>query len=137
MKSLELYNSYKKENEEVIIIVKEGIFYKTYNKDALIMWYLFDYVYKDDVVSFGNNSYDKVVDKLKKSEISFIIVDGEGKIIEFSCKSSNYQLYFGLANTAYQKKIAKESLVNKVKLVLDKVDCYEEIDEYLNKFIVD
>lgn len=64
---------YKEQYKFSIILVKEGIFYKTYNDDALILWYLFEYKYINNCTSFGLNSYDKVLDKLRHIDLAFLV----------------------------------------------------------------
>ena len=64
MKNIDLYNLYKEKYSNSLIIIKEGIFYKTFHDDAKIIWYLFEYKYIKDIVSFGSASYDKVIDRL-------------------------------------------------------------------------
>lgn len=41
---------------------KDGSFYKCFYDDAKILWYIFDYVYLNDSVSFGTKAYSKVFD---------------------------------------------------------------------------
>ena len=63
MKTIDLYHAYKEKLPNCIVIIKEGIFYKTFEVDAKLLWYLFDYKYANGIISFGNLSYDKVIDK--------------------------------------------------------------------------
>ena len=101
--SRKMYDIYKDNYSKAIVIVKEGIFYKTYSKDAKIMWYLFSYKYSNDNVSFGNNSYDKVILKLKQSNISFVIVDKEKKLLSYFSDELFYDSYFNLSSKSYKK----------------------------------
>ena len=101
--SRRMYDIYKDNYSKAIVIVKEGIFYKTYSKDTKIMWYLFSYKYSNDNVSFGNNSYDKVILKLKQSNISFIIVDKEKKLLSYFSDELFYDSYFNLSSKSYKK----------------------------------
>jgi len=135
VKSKDIYSSYKDNNDEMIIIIKEGIFYKTYDDDALLMWYLFDYVFKDRVVSFGNNSYDKVINKLKKIDINFMIVSKNEKVLDFVSDRNNYKVYLGLANISFAKKTQEELLVKKMKDILNKTDCYTEVNDFLDSIV--
>ena len=101
--SRKMYDIYKDNYSKAIVIVKEGIFYKTYSKDTKIMWYLFSYKYSNDNVSFGNNSYDKVILKLKQSNISFVIVDKEKKLLSYFSDELFYDSYFNLSSKSYKK----------------------------------
>ena len=42
-KNEKLYESLKSLNDKSIVIIKNGIFYYTYNDDAIVLWHLFDY----------------------------------------------------------------------------------------------
>ena len=66
MKLIEKSQLFKKQYPNHIIIMQEGIFYKTFYEDALIIWYLFDYKCVKDTVSFGATPYDKVLAKLNR-----------------------------------------------------------------------
>ncbi len=133
MKSIDIYNSFKDSNFDSIVIVKEGIFYKTFNVDAKIMWYLFDYLLKDNIISFGNNSYDKVIYKLKKSNISFVIVNKNEKLLEINNNINNYKTYENLSNISFGKKEEEEKLIKKIKMILERKDCFLEINNFLDK----
>ena len=71
-----IYKNFKEESKDTIVIIKNGIFYYTYNDDAIILWNLFDYKIKDDnELGFGSNSYSKVLSKLKDKNLSCIVYD--------------------------------------------------------------
>ena len=65
----DIYNGYKVNYEKRLVIVKDGIFHTTYGDDAKILWYLFDYKYNGNKISFGKNSHTKVINELNKYEI--------------------------------------------------------------------
>ena len=59
MKQIDKYNSYKEKFLNCMVFIKEGSFYKCFYDDAKILWYVFDYVYLNDSVSFGTKSLYK------------------------------------------------------------------------------
>ncbi len=135
MKSMEMCDLYKEKYKDTIILIKEGIFYKCYREDAKIMWYLFDYKYINDSLGFSSNSYDKVVNKLIKLNISFMIIDKSSIIINSYIDNRVYDLYKNLALDSFDTNEKKESLINKLKMVLDKnIKYYEEISSFLDSF---
>ena len=77
MKKIEInYNNLKSDNKNIIVIIKNGIFYYTYDDDAIILWNFFDYKIKDDnELGFGSNSYSKVLSKHKDKNLSCIVYD--------------------------------------------------------------
>ena len=38
MKTIDIYKLYKEKYKDTIILIKEGIFYKSYKEDAKILW---------------------------------------------------------------------------------------------------
>ena len=112
-----------------------GICYKCYGEDAKIMWYLFDYKYINDSLGFSSNSYDKVINRLVKLNISFMIIDKSNIIINSYIDNRVYDLYKNLALDSFDTNEKKESLIKKLKMILDKnIKCYEEINSFLDKF---
>lgn len=136
MKSIDLYNLYKEKYSNSLIIIKEGIFYKTFYDDAKIIWYLFEYKYIKDIVSFGSASYDKVIDRLKKLDISFIVIEKNNILLEKVFNNENFNLYLKLATSSYEKYQRKQILINKfMKLLENEEDYYQEVNEFLDKYL--
>ena len=135
MKTIDIYKLYKEKYKDTIILVKEGIFYKSYKEDAKILWYLFEYKYINESLGFSNNSYDKVVNKLIKLNISFMIIDKNDIIINSYKENNIYDLYSKLSEESYLLEEEKNKLINKLKKVLENnVNSYGEIEEFLNKY---
>lgn len=114
----------KQINPEVIILLKIGEFYYEYGKDSYIISYLFSYKLKKlekniPFSAFPKSALYKVLTKLEKEKISYIIVD----------KSLNYEVI--------EKEIAKPNqyveIYNKShKYILNK-NRIENIHTYLIK----
>lgn len=66
MKVIDLYNTYKDQYKEYIVIIKIGTFYEVYNKDAYIISNLMNYKVKtisNTIRSgFPSNSLNKVLE---------------------------------------------------------------------------
>ena len=135
MKNIEVYDNYKNKYLDTLIIVKEGIFYSTYRSDADIIWYLFLYKHLDNKVSFGQNSFDKVIYELKEKNISFCVVDKEREYFNFVGDGDIYNSFKNIAVKSYDKKIKEDILINKLKKVLNNNSSkYDEIMDYFNTF---
>lgn len=122
MKCLDVYNAYKRKYSDVIVLVKEGIFYKTFFNDAKLLWYLFDYKYIDDSVAFGNVPYDKVILRLNKLDIGYVIVDKEKELLLSFKDSSVYCSYLELAIKKFDKVKRKNDILEKVSSLIDSDD---------------
>ena len=134
MNSKKLYEIYKDKYNNYLIIVKEGIFYKSYYNDAKIIWYLFKYKLSDNIISFGNNSYDKVINKLRDLNISFVIVSKEKELLNFADDESFYISYKDLSCKSYKKFEDEEKIIKKLKNILSiNSNNYKIVNEFLEK----
>lgn len=132
----ELYMSLKREYKDYIVIIKEKHYYKTFLDDAKIIWYLFNYKYNDDVVAFGNNAFDMVINILKDKGINFIITSKVEELLSFKISNNSYLEYYKLAENKYFKMLKEKELIKKLKLILyTKEDSYKEIEDFLNTIL--
>lgn len=131
MKIKKIYDHYKEEDCDRIILVKEGAFYKAIGVDAIILWHLFDYrIIKEDMVGFPITSLNKVLNVLTDTNINYIIVDEnqEGKF-----KVNNYQNILGLAQTRYERFIKKAQIIELINnSMFSDLAIYDEILEFIN-----
>lgn len=100
----ELHYSLKKEYFNYLIIIKEKQYYTTFDNDAKIIWYLFNYKYYNNKIIFRINSFDKVVNKLKDLKINFIIVSKVEQLLFYYTKDSLYYIYEKLSQISYSHK---------------------------------
>jgi hypothetical protein len=132
LKIQELYRAYKDKYIDSIIIIKEGIFYKTFSNDAKIIWFLFGYKYISDITSFGSSPYNKVILKLKELDINFIVIDKSQELIISLRNNNNYSIYESLANKSFEKNQKIEEIHHLVdKLLNDNDDNYDKINTFL------
>lgn len=118
MKSIEKYESLKKDNNKYIVLIKEGVFYKTFNEDAIILWHIMNYRLTNDSLSFSLSVSNKVFEELRKKEISYIIMGDD--ILKVLGNDEIYDLYKKIANYYYDKYKKKEKLTNLLNNILDK-----------------
>ena len=136
MKLIDKYNAYKDKYENVLVIIKEGIFYKTFEDDAKILWYIFDYKYVNDSVSFGNSPYDKVVLKLNKLDISYVILDKDEIVLSHIRDEDAYLSYKSLSIKSYNKLIKTENLIDKLQILMNnKPEYYEKVNSILDAWL--
>lgn len=113
MKLKDTYNRYKQKYPKFVIMIKCGSFYEAYGEEAYILNNLFDYKIKDvgglKRVRFPIISFNKVIDKLKRFKINYIIVENGVKKKKFN--KNNYDKY--ISNLDIDKRInsIKERLV--------------------------
>ena len=131
IKTIDLYNIYKNRYINTIVIIKEGLFYKTLGMDAKIIWHLFNYKYVKDIVSFGMIPYNNVIMKLNELDISYVIVDKNEEIINNLKTNNTYSLYVEIANRHFDKYIKANSIHELLGKVLKDENNYDRVYEYL------
>lgn len=100
-----MYNEYLKQKKKCpncVILMRAGSFYRTYNQDAIILFYLCHYQVIKNMLGFPIRSLNKVLKELKREEVNFIVDD------EMNICIDNEENYFSLYEKAlerYQLKI--------------------------------
>lgn len=117
MKAQDKYNEYKKNYPKYIVFIKEGVFYKTYDIDAAMIWNIMSYRLNGDSLSFSSKVSHKVFDTLKDKNISYVIIDNE--ITKFKGDDKLYDLNNELASIYYIKEKKKQELFAKVDKFVD------------------
>lgn len=136
MKTIDKYNTYKEKYPNSIVIIKEGIFYKSFYDDAKILWNLFGYKYIKDSTSFGSTPYDKVIEKLNNNDISFVIIDNEQEALISQKDDEIYSSYKTIAVKAFNKETRKIEIINKFKKYIDNatVSMYDDIERNIDNY---
>ena len=95
MKIIDLYRKNKERFPKYVILIKVGVFYETYNEDCLVLNNLFGYKIKNigDYyrTGFPINSYSKVIEKLNKTKINYLIIGDE--VIKRKFNKNQYDCY--------------------------------------------
>ncbi len=129
-----LYKIAKMQNEEKVVLVKCGNFYKTFENDAILLWGLFGYQVKDGRIAFPLTVFANVVSKLTRLGMSVVVANNENDIKYYTSTGENtYKDYKTSAITNYET----DGKLNEIKsLVEDKVKTsfvnYDKLMEFLN-----
>lgn len=100
-----------------IVLRKVGGFYQTFDDDALIISYLFNYKIINYRCGFPINTINKVTNSLEERKINYL-VKGEEEIFKVFKKDNNYSKYLDKAKT-------KDKIDNRVKNILEKLNSME------------
>ena len=123
MKLIDVYNNYKNDYKEYVLIIENGIFYNIFNEDTSIIYSLLNYKIKKGsnnyIIGFPQNNLNKVIDTLKKNNINYLVIDKNNTILD-KYKSnnncySNFELDFNRLNYINNR------IDNIYKLLKDKV----------------
>ena len=98
MKLKEQYQKLKLQYLYHIILIKSGNFYVTFDGDASVFYYLFNYQITENKVGFPINNIDKILFELRENQLNYIIVESDEQ------KTIQYTEY---SNEPYQKLLEK------------------------------
>ena len=102
------YMDIKNNNIDSIVMIKVGTFYHIYDKDMIIINYLFKYNIINDKVEFPISNLNKVINKLKKLEINYYIDD----TIFYKFDNNKYQEIYEKSKTYYELSLEIENIYN-------------------------
>ena len=100
-----------------IVLRKVGGFYQTFDDDALIISYLFNYKVNNYRCGFPINTLNKVINGLEEKKINYVI-KGEEEIFKDFKKDNSYDRYL-------EKAMIKDNISNRISNILYKLDSME------------
>ena len=117
----DFYNDVKLGNEEMIVFVKYGNFYRCFNNDAVIINYLFNYKLSEkNSTGFPIKSIDKVISILRNNNISCIVINDINNVINYICINNKYNSFLDLSKKNYTLNETLFSINKEVKELLTK-----------------
>ena len=132
---IDKYNKNKESNENSIVLIKSGIFYKTFNNDAYIVAHLCNYkinrLSNFVMVGFPENTIENVKEKLLKENVSFVIINEDNRILSSKNKfiKSNYKAL--LDRSCKLNNIEME--IERIKSTLDILKGTNTINDIISK----
>lgn len=132
---IDKYNKNKESNENSIVLIKSGIFYKTFNNDAYIVVHLCNYkinrLSNFVMVGFPENTIENVKEKLLKENVSFVIINEDNRILSSKNKfiKSNYKVL--LDRSCKLNNIEME--IERIKSTLDILKGTKSIENIISK----
>lgn len=131
MKMIDKYLEVKEQYKYSIIIIKSGIFYVSFNEDAKILSYLFNYKVKDNsdylIVGFPEKVLDKIINKFEESNLSYITI----KMNETYVSKRN-----DLTQNKYERLMEKSTNIylieNRIKEILGKLEKLKGTSNIIN-----
>lgn len=123
-----MYSDYLTRKEKYpnsVVLIKSGSFYRTYDNDAIILSYLCCYKVIKNVLGFPIRSLSKILKKLKREEVNFV-VDND---VHFSFENDDN--YLTLLNQSFE--------VYKLSVRIEKIYDYlnENIERKFIKKVID
>ena len=84
-----LYKLAKIQNDDKVVVVKNGTFYKAYEDDAILIWSLFGYRVIEGRTSFPLSVFGNIVSKLSRLGISVVVINTESDINNYTATGEN------------------------------------------------
>ena len=132
----EKYLNIKKDYKNYIVLIKKGNFYYSYDEDALVINYLFDYKIINNKVGFPINTINKVLNILKKEDISSVVLEGNDIKINKILENERYSEVLGLSYDKLERIECENKLIEMIKNILkNNINHYESIRLYLSSFL--
>ena len=133
MRLKDFYNDVKLGNEEMIVFVKYGNFYRCFNNDAVIINYLFNYKLSEkNSTGFPIKSIDKVISILRNNNISCIVINDINNVINYICINNKYNSFLDLSKKNYTLNEALFSINKEVKeLLIKNINNYNIIINFI------
>lgn len=113
-------------------IRKSGLFYETFDEDALIMHYLFNYKLIDERVAFPAKSLTKIINTLNEQEIDYHVIGGSERIKNEFGESNSYLEILQKAENKREAEDRLNELLPKLE-ILDKVTLDSVLTEFETK----
>lgn len=133
MRLKEFYSNVKDNNEEVVVFIRYGNFYRCYYNDAYIVSYLFNYKLSDKKsTGFPICNIDKVLSTLKNNNISCIVINGINNVINYICINNKYNSFLDLSKKNYTLNEALFSINKEAKeLLIENINNYNIIINFI------
>ena len=111
-----------------LVLNSNGLFYETYNEDAMIIHFLFGYKINKKKASFPISSKNKVINILENKKINYKINDNNNETEKKDFKNLN--CYQKTLDKAYKISF-REKKLNNILRKLKKLDS-EKLEELVN-----
>ena len=111
----------KEENEDFIVLIKYGKFYRCFDYDAFIIHYLFKYkITSKNTIGFPIECLNKVLSVLKYNNISVIVVNNNVNYIKYEMINNKYDKLVKNALNYNNEELAKNDIINIINYKISK-----------------
>lgn len=134
MKSKNLYFNLKDKYPDYLVLIKVGVFYITFDKDATILNYLYNYQINKDKVGFPIKLIDKIITSLDNMRLNYFIYDNETEYLENNFNDNNYlDLLSKSKKKVYDNKMI-DYLIERIKdIVVENPSNYSRIKDFIDE----
>lgn len=132
MKKIDKFLALKNKYSDSLVVIKSGNFYYSYFEDGIILNYLFNYQVINNRVGFPLKNLDKVLEELKRDNVSVVVNDIDNT--KHEVKKNKYHDVKIEAIERYNEKKEIEDLIINIRYKIDKFPYnYKLIKEYVDE----
>lgn len=132
MKRIEIIKSIKTKNNDFVVLMKYGNFYRVFGDDGYIVWNLCGFkVINNDHVGFPIISLNRVINCLSENNVSYIVFDNPNEFKKVEMMHNNYLLTLGVSIEKYNYYMRVENILNKIR---DELQINSILFEYERKY---
>lgn len=130
----EVYDRFKKELDNCLVIVKDGELYGTFDDDVILLWNVFPKIPVDSKYEFNAWLVDWVLERLEYFQVGYAIVENEKIVVHKS--NENYKEQLKEAKESYCYKKLKDELIDDFWKVIQNSKNYETLKECFDSLLV-
>lgn len=132
MKTIDKYVKFKSQYKDYVVLVKSGNFYYSFDEDAFILKYFFDYQIRENRVGFPLSAKAKVKSVLNRYNINLIeVIDDYAYVLE----TKNANLYAEKLKEAKSNILISNMLNNLMNAIEIKVKKEEANYRLIKEFV--
>jgi len=134
MKTIDKYVKFKSQYKDYVVLVKSGNFYYSFDEDAFILKYFFDYQIRENRVGFSLNAKAKVKSVLNRNNVNLIeVIDDYAYVLETK-NENEYSIKLKEAKSNILITNMLNNLMNAIEIKVKKEEAnYRLIKEFVDE----
>ena len=134
MKTIDKYVKFKSQYKDYVVLIKSGNFYYSFDEDAFILKYFFDYQIRENRVGFSLNAKAKVKSVLNRNNVNLIeVIDDYAYVLETK-NENEYSIKLKEAKSNILITNMLNNLMNAIEIKVKKEEAnYRLIKEFVDE----
>jgi len=134
MKTIDKYVKFKSQYKDYVVLVKSGNFYYSFDEDAFILKYFFDYQIRENRVGISLNAKAKVKSVLNRNNVNLIeVIDDYAYVLETK-NENEYSIKLKEAKSNILITNMLNNLMNAIEIKVKKEEAnYRLIKEFVDE----
>ena len=129
---MSLYDTYKADCPDSIVLFKMGSYYLTFDMDAEILKEIFGYRIVNDKVAIPYRFLPRVTNRLDEMSINYTIFKKDDKIKKEFINNKYNDIFYEIKSFEFRRD-AKKELLNKIERLIIDTDYYNKIKKFIDE----